>query len=73
MAVIMGSVAVILLIVCLSLVSGGGGGLFKFNESDNDLDLTPNKLISLCCSLISGFTCLIMVLGGVFISFKKYM
>lgn len=73
MAIIMGSVAVILLIVCLCSFSGGGGGLFKFNESGRDLDFSPIKLISLCSSIISVFFSIILSLGIGFFAFKKFM
>lgn len=72
MAIIIGSIAVILCLVCFCSISGGGG-LFKFNESGSDLDLSPNKLISLCSSIILVFCCIIFSLGVIFFVIKKKM
>ena len=73
MALIMGSIAVILCLVCFCCISGGGGGLLKFNENDYDLDFSPNKLISLCSSIISMFFFIIVSLGIIFFASKNFM
>ena len=74
MAVIMGSIAVILLVLCLCSLFGGGGGLMQFNKSNpSDFDLSPNNLISLCSSFISSFVFMIIILAVLFFAAKKYM
>ena len=73
MAIVMGTVAVVLCLVCFCLISGGGGGLLKFNESGSDLDLSPNKLISLFFTCMSCFVIQIIFLAGLFFAAKKSM